>query len=101
VVASGTPGALKERLGGRLGLDLYLRGASAAVPSELAALGALREVRPGHLRVVLARSDVARAVELLLAAEAAGLVDDFQLAPPSLEDVYRELEEGERARGAR
>ncbi|HEV8632809.1 MAG TPA: ABC transporter ATP-binding protein [Chloroflexota bacterium] len=102
VVADGSPGALKERLGGTLGLDLYLRARNgvAEAPAGLLSLGSSHEVRPGHLRLFLAREAVAPAIALLMAPEASELIDDFQLAPPSLEDVYLRLEEDGHARGA-
>jgi ABC-type multidrug transport system ATPase subunit len=92
VVASGSPGALKQRFGKDLLLDLYLQP-EVGVPASLTSLGSAVEVRPGHLQILLAQAVVPRAMEILLADAARTWLDDFRLAPPSLESVYLGLEE--------
>lgn len=44
-------------------------------------------MRPGHYAVFVPRRGVGGAVDALL-ADLEGALDDFRLAPPSLEDVY-------------
>jgi ABC-type multidrug transport system ATPase subunit len=97
-VACGSPGALKRRLGSGLRLDVYVGSEpeAAGTLTALAALGRVRRGRPGHWQFFLGREDVPAAMATLLAETGAG-VDDFRLAPPSLEDVYLDLEEPGRA----
>jgi ABC-type multidrug transport system ATPase subunit len=92
VVESGSPGALKQRFGKDVLLDLYLQP-EVGVPASLTSLGRAHEVRPGHLQILLAQAVVPRAMELLLGDAARTWLDDFRLAPPSLESVYLGLGE--------
>jgi ABC-type multidrug transport system ATPase subunit len=95
VVAAGSPGELKERLGDALRLDVYLRDSSgsALLPRELAELAHVRTIRGTHVQFVVPGCAVSRALDLLLTERTRALVDDFRLAPPSLEDVYLQIEE--------
>jgi ABC-type multidrug transport system ATPase subunit len=94
VAALGTPGELKARLGDEIRLEVVLRldggQYEAALTERLARLGRLITLRPGHHAVFVPREGVGQAIDLLL-SDLAGDVDDFRLAPPSLEDVYIEL----------
>jgi ABC-type multidrug transport system ATPase subunit len=102
VKAFGSPGALKQGLDGLLRLDVYVRGESmlADAPTVLPELGPGHQVRPGHLQFFLTRDCVPRAMAALLAEETRHTLDDFRLAPPSLEDVYLHMEENEHGYGA-
>jgi ABC-type multidrug transport system ATPase subunit len=95
VVESGSPGALKQRFGTDVLLDLYVRvdDSLARVPRSLAGLGPAHEVRPGHLQLLLAQELVPDAMDILLDDDARAWLDDFRLAPPSLEAVYLGLGE--------
>jgi ABC-type multidrug transport system ATPase subunit len=96
VVAMGTPGELKARLGDEVRLELVLKpevaqnGQRADVEHSLAALGRMVALRPGHYAVFVPRAGVGPAVDAVM-ADMQGAVDDFRLAPPSLEDVYIHL----------
>jgi ABC-type multidrug transport system ATPase subunit len=95
-VTEGTPGAIKQLLGeDTLRLDIYLRleAVSSDLPLAMASLGPAEVVRPGHLRFFFPRDRAFRAMELLSTEDARAWLDDFRLAPPSLEDVYLQLSE--------
>jgi ABC-type multidrug transport system ATPase subunit len=85
VLDSGAPGVIKQRYAAHVVLDLYVR--DGGVPAELAALGRARAVRPGHVQLELTREAVPRATALVFADGADGWLDDFRLAPPSLETI--------------
>jgi ABC-type multidrug transport system ATPase subunit len=90
VVQAGSPGALKQRFGTDVQLDVHLR---AAAPPALLALGAAHEARPGHVALLLPQQRVPAAMRILLAPGAREWLDDFRLAPPSLEAIYLGLGE--------
>jgi ABC-type multidrug transport system ATPase subunit len=96
VAAVGTPGDLKARLGDEVRLEVVLKadvsqnGHLAAVESRLATLGRMVSLRPGSYAVFVRRQNVGAAVETMMAS-LEGMLDDFRLAPPSLEDVYIHL----------
>jgi ABC-type multidrug transport system ATPase subunit len=95
-VALGTPGALKAQLGEEIRLEVVLKpevshnGHRAAVEGELNALGRTVTFRPGHYAVFVERKQVPGAVSAVMAGLESA-IDDFRLAPPSLEDVYIHL----------
>jgi len=89
VVAEGTPGSLKEHLAANLRLELVLEPGVAAP-----------EMAPFVVRCVASGSRILASVPAASAGEAAewaeglrvdGIVEEFSLAPPTLEDVYVEL----------
>jgi ABC-type multidrug transport system ATPase subunit len=96
VVAVGTPGELKARLGDEVRLEVVLKseipqnGHLAAIEGSLAALGRTVTLRPGYYAVFVPRHGVGAAVDAMM-ADLEGALDDFRLAPPSLEDVYIHL----------
>jgi ABC-type multidrug transport system ATPase subunit len=89
VVDAGSPGALKQRFDTQVIVDLHLRmdGRDPAVPEALAALGTVRELRPGHMQLIIGRDALGYAVSILFADDAERWLDDFRIAPPSLETV--------------
>lgn len=90
VAAEGSPGELKRRLGDALQLDVYAspQAAPETIRTVLAGLGPQVVIRPGHVQVHVERKDVSAALERLMQAMNRRIVEDFRLAPPSLEDVY-------------
>ncbi len=96
VVALGTPGELKARLGEEVRLEVVLKpevaqhGRLEPARERLATLGTVVDLRPGHYAVFIHRHGVGGAVDALL-RDMEGMLDDFRLAPPSLEDVYIHL----------
>ena len=96
VVAVGTPGELKSRLGDEVRLEVVLKpeaardGQAQGVEGSLARFGRVVGLRHGQYAVFVRREGVGSAVdEILHGLE--GVLDDFRLAPPSLEDVYIHL----------
>jgi ABC-type multidrug transport system ATPase subunit len=93
VVALGTPGELKAGLGDEVRLEVVLKtetaqnGDRAAVEARLDALGRRLDLAPGRYGVFVPRRGVGAAVDTLL-GELGPRLDDFRVAPPSLEDVY-------------
>ena len=94
VVAEGTPGKLKERLGESLRVEAWLRedGELAAEQlTDLSALGILRQPRPHQLSILVPLDGVGTTVDRVLATIGLEQIDDFRVATASLEDVYVEL----------
>jgi ABC-type multidrug transport system ATPase subunit len=96
VVAVGTPGELKAQLGDGVRLEVVLKpevaqnGQAADIEGSLARLGRLVGLRPGHYAVFVERQQVGGAVNALMTGMEQH-IDDFRLAPPSLEDIYIRL----------
>ncbi len=96
VVAVGTPGELKTQLGDEVRLEVVLKPEAARadyaehVPQMLDRLGRVVTLRTGQYAVFVRRDGVGAAVDEML-QRLEGSLDDFRLAPPSLEDVYIHL----------
>ena len=91
VLAEGTPGAMKGRLGDTIRLELWLRdGAELSKAQELrlSALGTLHQSRPQHVLLRVPQARVGQTIDQVLAEIGADAVEDFRLATASLEDVY-------------
>ncbi len=96
IVALGTPGELKST--DRVRLELRLKEGETLRPGDAQALESfskLEELRPGHYRLYLSSGQVASAVDQMINLIGLARLDDFRLAPPSLEDVYLELNQPE------
>lgn len=96
IIALGTPGELKARLGARVRLELQLRDGEGLAPEnhlKLSAMGDLEQPHPGRYRLYLPSLQVALATDLVVNQLGLARLDDFRLAPPSLEDVYLELKD--------
>ena len=94
VLAEGTPGAMKSRLGDTIRLELWLRdGAELTRAQELklSTLGVLHQSRPQHVLLRVPQARVGQTIDLVLAEIGADAVEDFRLATASLEDVYVEI----------
>ena len=94
VLAEGTPGAMKSRLGDIIRLELWLRDGAALTKtqeSHLHTLGALHQPRPQHLLLRVPQERVGQTIDSVLLEIGADAVEDFRLATASLEDVYVEL----------
>ncbi|MEW2546249.1 ATP-binding cassette domain-containing protein [Streptomyces sp. NPDC047002] len=104
VIARGSAGALKARVGGeRLALTLPDPGSRARALGILAGLGPhTPDFDPRTGRCTVATDDGVRALEhalaLLRLADVA--VEEVSLAPPTLDDVFLALTGGDRARRA-
>jgi ABC-type multidrug transport system ATPase subunit len=96
IVALGTPGELKMSNGNRVRLEFQLREGEEFRTEEqirLSQLGDIEEPRPGQYRMYLPPARVPEATDLLVNRFGLERLDDFRIAPPSLEDIYLELDE--------
>ncbi len=94
IIALGTPGELKQQVGQRIRLELRLKEGESFLPEELEKLrqlGGLEEVKPGYYRLYLSPESVPAATDFIANDYGLSRLEDFRLAPPSLEDVYLEL----------
>jgi ABC-type multidrug transport system ATPase subunit len=93
IVALGTPGELKAGLGDEVRLDVTLTPGAlpsagrAEAEARLDALGRRLDLSAGRYAVFVPRGRVGAAVDALIGG-AEPWLDDFRVAPPSLEDVY-------------
>ena len=94
VVAEGTPGKLKERLGDSLRLEVWLREDRELGSNQLASLSSLaplRQPRPHQLSLRVPLEGVGATVDQVLSTVGLDGIEDFRVATASLEDVYLEL----------
>lgn len=94
IKALGSPGQLKARLGDEIRMEFVMRhtdgAADATVRRAVAPVEPLR-VRPGRYVALVPRAEGGRYVDRALAALGED-VEDFRIAPPTLEDVYIQLD---------
>lgn len=96
VVAVGTPGELKNRLSDEVRLEIVLKPEAVrsshltSAVSRLQCFGSVIALRPGQYAMFVPRERVGDAVNEILGG-LEDTLDDFRLAPPSLEDVYIHL----------
>jgi len=94
MVVQGTPGEIKRQVSQTVQIDLWL---NPLVESPHAVFGSLRgtvqEIHAGHYRIQLPTLEVSEVVSKLMQMFEAGELDDFHVAPLSLEDVYLNLEQ--------
>lgn len=91
IAAFGTPGELKLHSGGRVRLDFRLKngdGLSADEMDCLSALGTVDAHDSEDFSVQLHSNKVAAATDFIMMQIGMARLDDFRLSPPSLEDVY-------------
>jgi ABC-2 type transport system permease protein len=95
IVALGTPGELKARSGSRVRLEFTLKDGEAFGSTDfdkLAGLGSIEALRPYQYRLYIQPQQVAAATDTMVNDIGLARLDDFRLAPPSLEDVYLALD---------
>jgi ABC-type multidrug transport system ATPase subunit len=105
LVAEGTPGALKARVGEGIRLEVWLQDGVVLGEEQLArlhALGTLRRPRAQQLSLIVPPGEIGGTVDRVLAEVGRSALADFRLATVSLEDVYvqlvgRRIEEEEEA----
>jgi ABC-2 type transport system ATP-binding protein len=91
LVAQGTPGALKARVGEGIRLEVWLEDGVSLKDEQLArlgALGTLRRPRAQQLTLIVPPEQIGGTVDAVLAEIGAAALADFRLATVSLEDVY-------------
>ncbi|MDC0708187.1 ABC transporter ATP-binding protein/permease [Stigmatella sp. ncwal1] len=95
IIALGTPQDIKQRAGGHIRLELQLKEGLRLEDRELEQLrrhGQVIEVRGGHYRTYLDPQQAAPSSVELIQALGLERVEDLRLAPPSLEEVYLDLD---------
>jgi ABC-type multidrug transport system ATPase subunit len=94
IIALGTPGELKAQTNRGVRLEIILKEGLTLTETQrtdLSELGSIEEVRTGQYRLYLPPEAVTRATDWIVTQLGLTQLDDFRLAPPSLEDVYIEL----------
>ncbi len=104
LIALGTPGAIKARIGNVVRIEFRLKEGEPAIPADrrdhLARLGSLEQTRDGGYRLYIEPHCIGIGVEAVLQTVGLDRIDDFRIAPPSLEDAYLAIEEGHDNRAA-
>ncbi|MDJ1135307.1 ABC transporter ATP-binding protein [Streptomyces iconiensis] len=88
VIACGTPGGLKAKVGDEVRLELVWRERAPVEIPEVAALGVTARASGRRWTLRLSPQEAREAVALVTGGPAFAALDDFRLATPSLEDVY-------------
>jgi ABC-type multidrug transport system ATPase subunit len=91
LVAQGTPGTLKARVGEGIRLEVWLQDGVVLGEDQLArlsALGTLRRPRAQQLSLIVPPGEIGGTVDKVLGEIGAGALADFRLATVTLEDVY-------------
>ncbi|MFF3275120.1 ABC transporter ATP-binding protein [Streptomyces chrestomyceticus] len=91
VIASDTPGGLKDLVGEEVRLELVWRERAPLDVPEVAALGEAARTSGRRWTLRLDPDRAREAVAAVTAGPAFAALDDFTLATPSLEDVYLAL----------
>ncbi|MCC7449683.1 MAG: ABC transporter ATP-binding protein [Anaerolineae bacterium] len=97
LIALGTPGAIKARIGSAVRIEFRLKeGESALAISQrdrLLRMGSFEHTRDGGYRLYIEPDCIGIGVETVLQTIGLDRIDDFRIAPPSLEDAYLAIEE--------
>ena len=107
LVAQGTPGALKARVGEGIRLEVWLHDGvalSEAQLERLAALGSVRRPRAQQLSMIVPPERLGGTVDRVLEEVGTQALADFRVSTVSLEDVYvalvgRSIQDDEEADG--
>jgi ABC-2 type transport system permease protein len=94
IAAIGTPGELKQRAQGQVRLEFHTRDGSGLddqIFRHLQTMGKMEQPRPEYYRLYLPQERVVLATEFVTNTLGFSQIDDFRLAPPSLEDIYLNL----------
>jgi ABC-type multidrug transport system ATPase subunit len=95
IVAQGTPGELKLSANRTVRMEFWLKDdAQLDIHSMFDNLGTLRQEKEGHYSLDVRFEDVATVTDCIINGIGPAHLDDFRIAPPSLEDAYLELDYG-------
>ncbi len=95
LIAIGTPGEIKSKLGGAVRLEFRLKDPDEQIaPDSFPHLGTVECIHPGEYRLYLPHDQVGSGVDTVLSGIGMEHFDDFRIAPPSLEDAYLALGSG-------
>jgi ABC-type multidrug transport system ATPase subunit len=97
LIALGTPGAIKARIGNAVRIEFRLKESESALAADqcdrLLHMGNFEQTRDGCYRLYLEPNNIGLGVETVLQTIGLDQIDDFRIAPPSLEDAYLAIEE--------
>lgn len=94
-VALGTPGEMKLGASGNVRIEFQLKSGEPLahdLEARLGSCGQLATVRPGSYTLILPPADVGHTTDIIINQISLSNLEDFRVAPPSLEDIYLELE---------
>lgn len=93
LIIEGTPGTIKQNISQRVQLDIWLKSLEALPETFLSRLPVPPEnPRFGYYRLQLPIEQALSVVDLLMETIGFDALDDFRMAPLSLEDVYLNLD---------
>ncbi len=91
LMALGTPGELKAKVGQRVRLELLFKPGADGYGSLLESLGDARALSRQHWAVLCPRDEARSAIDQVLGEIGLERLEDFRILTPSLEDVYLQL----------
>jgi len=96
LIALGTPGAIKARIGSAVRIEFRLKEGESALAVDqqdrLLRMGSFEQTRDGGYRLYIEPDCIGMGVEAVLQTVGLDRIDDFRIAPPSLEDAYLAIE---------
>lgn len=98
MIAEGTPGTIKAQLSENVQVDIWLKTLTELPEAILEKLPSMPEqARPGQFRISLPKEEASSAISMILQTLGFDELEDFRIAPLSLEDVYLHLEQSDYA----
>lgn len=94
IIHQGTPGEIKRQVQTVVQVELWLKTLPELPRAVLTSIeGEIKQVRPGHYQIMLPQAHAQSAIQALISQMGFDEFDDFRIAPPSLEDVYHQLQD--------
>ncbi len=98
IITQGTPGSIKQEISQNVQLDIWLRTLLELPENILLRLPSLPEqMRAGQYRLHLPKDRALEVISMILHQLGFEELEDFRIAPLSLEDVYLNLEQSDYA----
>lgn len=94
IITQGTPGEIKRQVQMVVQVELWLKTMTHLPDIVLDQLiGDVKVVRAGHYQITLPKDSAQASIEMLIKHMGFDELDDFRIAPPSLEDIYHHIQE--------
>lgn len=94
IIQQGSPGEIKRQVQTVVQVELWLKTLTQLPDSLLAQItGDVTLVRGGHYQIILPKESAQSSIEVIIQQIDFDEMDDFRIAPPSLEDVYHHIQE--------
>lgn len=93
IIASGTVGAIKQQFSQEILLEIWLKHLTelpAAIQSSIG--GKIEHVRAGQYKIYLPQADAQTGINVLLGQLGFEEMEDFRIAPLSLEEAYHRIQ---------